>query len=229
MFWKKKRSDTSNVERTAARQLYEYLCETIKKDGRIRAEDLISAAACVVAELCIEATGDFNPRKHQFIPGSRVFSTKVNEIFCGDVQDLEKVPADTVVGTLKDHLLGKGYNDADFPPLGRIFSFYAANIGQATDWGKVPLSIPRENWPSVLPLRVAYEARPAVDRVLKPIESPNARLRASVIALVEALIAVRDVIDKKIVLSLALETIHGMAKTAPMTAEAMASVNTRQS
>jgi hypothetical protein len=36
---------------------------------------------------------------------------------------------------------------------------------------------------------------------------------------------VRDAIDHKIVLALALEMINGMAKTAPMTAEAMAAVS----
>ena len=229
MFWKKKIPDASTSEQNAAHQLYEYLCEAVKKDGRIRVEDLITAVASVIAELCIETAGHFNPRQHQFVPGSRVFSTQVNKIFCGD-QNLESAPKGTIVGMLRDRLLAAGYNLSDFPALETVFSYYAANIGKASDWGKVPLSIPPDNYPFVLPLQVAYETRPAVDRIFHALTTPQVKLRASVLTLAEALIAVRQAIDKKIGLTLALETINGMAKTAPMTDEAMAAAmqnNTR--
>ena len=95
MFWKKKSPDSGTLEKAAAHQLYEYLCAFTKKDGRIRVEDLITAVSSVVGELCIGAAGDFNPRKHQFVPGSRVFSEKVNELFSGNVQDLQKISSST--------------------------------------------------------------------------------------------------------------------------------------
>jgi hypothetical protein len=229
MFWKKKTpekkaADHSIQESASAQHLYEFLCEAIKKDGRIRVEDLITAAASVVAESIIDASGDFNPRKHEFVPGSRIFSSKVNQLFCGDVMDLDAVPSETVVGMMRVFLLAGGYNKADFPTLESIFKYHTANIGKPTDWGKVPLSIPANNLPFVLPLRVAYEARPAVDRIFQLLTTPEQKLRASTMALIKALIAVRDAIDRKVVLTLALETINGMAKTAPMTPEAMAAL-----
>jgi hypothetical protein len=224
MFWKKKEKepDTSAIERTCGHQLYEYLCAAVQKDGRIRVEDLITAISSVIAEVCIEAAGDFNPRKHQFAPGARVFSTKVNELFCGDVDDLNKVPSETIVGMLRDYLSAAGYNKADFPSLGEIFRFYAANVGKAGGWGKAPLSIPDNNNPFILPLQIAYESRLNVDRTFQPLTNPQQKLRASVLALIEALIAVKQVINNKTVLTLALETINGMAKTAPMTDDAVA-------
>jgi len=224
MFWKKKEKepDTSAIERTCGHQLYEYLCSAVKKDGRIRVEDLITAISSVIAETCIEAAGNYNPRKHQFAPGSRVLSDKVNQLFCGDTVEFDKVPHETVVGMLRDYLAAGGYNKADFPVLGDIFKFYAANVGKADGWGKAPLSIPDDNKPFILPLQVAYEARLNVDRIFQPLTNPQQKLRASVLALIEALIAVRQVINNKTVLTLALETINGMAKTAPMTDEAVA-------
>jgi hypothetical protein len=230
MFWKKKTadkrtSDHSIHESPCALQLYEYLCQTTKKDGRIRVEDLITTAASVVAEVCLETAGDFNPRQHKLVPGSRVFSTKVNQLFCGDVQDLDAVPSETIVGMMRVRLIAGGYDKSDFPTLESIFKNYAANIGKAAEWGKVPLSVPAGHLPFVLPLRVAYEARPAVDRIFQPLTTSEQKLRAATQGLIKALIAVRDAIDHKIVLALALEIINGMAKTAPMTAEAMAAVS----
>ena len=229
MFWKKKNPESGSLEKAAAHQLYEYLCETIKRDGRIRVEDLITAASSIVGELCIGATGDFDPRKHQFVPGSRVFSEKVNELFSGNVQDLQQIPSSTIVGTLRDSLLAAGYDVADFPSMKHVFEHYAAKIGNKADWGKVPLSISSDNQPFVMPLQVTYETRPVVDRIFQTLNTPQQRLRASVMALAEALIAVREAIDKRIVLTLALEVINGMAKTAPMTAEAMATAIKKQS
>ncbi len=220
MFWKKKAPDRS--ERACAHELYEYLCRAIGKDNRIRVEDLITTAASIVAERCIETAGDFNPRQHQFVPGARVFSTKVNELFSGDTSDLNEVPSESIVGILRDQLLAAGYNRDDFPSLEAVFEYYAAHVGNKSDWGKAPLSIPNDNKPFVLPLRVSYESRPIVDRLFQTLDTPEQRLRAAVLTLVEALVAVRQVADNRMVLTLALETINGMAKTAPMTDEAMA-------
>jgi hypothetical protein len=224
MLWKKKSSE--NVPENLGHSLYLVLCESVKKNGRIRVEDLITVISSVVAELCIETAADFDPRHHKFVPGSRVFSDKVNQIFNGDVQsdDLAAIPAESIVGILRDRLLSSGYQASDFPPLEGVFKYFAANIGKPEDWGKVPLAVPQENQPFVLPLQMAYEARPAVDRVLKPIENSGEKLRAAVVALSEAMIAVRNTIDRRVAVLLALQMINGMAKTAPMTEEAMESL-----
>jgi hypothetical protein len=221
MFWKKKTSVTA-VE-TCAHALFQTLAEGLKRDGRIRAEDIITAAASIVGESCIVAAADFNPRKHEFVPGSRVFSTRVNELFSGDVPDesIDGLPAGSIVGTLRDRLVVSGFDRSDFPQLKKIFQDFAASVGKPSTWGSVPLSIPSQNMPSILPLRVAYETRPMVDRLFETLENPGDRLHASVLALAETLIAVREVIDRKTALLLALQIVNGMAKTAPMTDDAM--------
>ncbi len=222
MFWKKKPSHKATIE-SCAHALFEALADGLKKGGRIRAEDMIAVAGSITAEACIGAAGDFNPREHRFVPGARVFSTKVNELFSGDTADagIDGPPSVSIVGMLRDRLLASGYNKSDFPTLKVILQDFAANIGKPSDWGRVPLSVPPENVPSILPLQVAYENRPTVDRIFQPLTDPQERLHAAVLTLAEALVAVRDVIDKKIALLIALQIVNGMAKTAPMTDEAM--------
>jgi hypothetical protein len=213
-----------SAEETSAQALFQALAGKLNKDGRIRAEDLITAAVSVTAELCIEAAGDFNPRKHRFIPGSRVFSDKVNQLLSGDsAEEIDAVPAQSVIGMLRDQLLIAGYSRSDFPSIRAMLKHFAANVAQASDWGKLPWSVPEANKPFILPLRVAYEARPTVDHVFRALTSSQQKLRAGVFTLAKVLIEVRNVIDRKTALVLALETVNGMAKTAPMTDEAMAS------
>lgn len=225
MFWKRKPS-RGDLSEACGRTLYQALVEGLKVDGRVRAEDLITTAASIAGESCIAVAGNFNPRKHEFVPGSRVFSDKVNELFSGDMPDatINALPANSVVGILRDKLTAAGYDKSDFPSLKMIFEHFAANIGQQSDWGKVPLSVPEQNHPFVLPLRVAYETRPLVDQILAPLSSSEERLRASVVALAESLVAVRQVLDNKVAILLALQTVNGMAKTAPMTDDAIRTI-----
>jgi hypothetical protein len=61
-----------------------------------------------------------------------------------------------------------------------------------------------------------------VDDVLSPVREDKARgLRIATESLAEILTEVASVIDHKVALTLAVETINGMAKTAPMTHRAM--------
>jgi hypothetical protein len=78
-------------------------------------------------------------------------------------------------------------------------------------------------------LRVNYETRSIVDRVFQPLPNPRERLTAAVLTLSKVLIAVQQVIDKKVALLLALQTVNGMAKTAPMTDEAMLAIKSKSS
>jgi hypothetical protein len=222
MFWRKK-NDTGSIVDKCAHSLFQALVEGLKVNGRVRAEDLITAAASIVGETCIATTGNYDPRKHNFVPGSRVFSDKVNELFSGDVADvtIDTIPAISIVGVLRDRLIAAGYDKSDFPSLKMIFEHFAANIGKPSDWGKVPLAVPDDNQPFILPLRIAYETRPLVDRIFQPISSTDDRLTASILALAESLIAVQQIIEKKTAVLLALQIVNGMSKTAPMTDEAM--------
>jgi hypothetical protein len=223
MFWKKDKPKVPADAEKCGKALFHVLADGLKRGDRIRTEDLITAAASITGERCIEAAGDFSPRKHKFAPGSRVFSDKVNELLAGNSSDgVEAVPAESVVGVLRDKVLAAGYAESDLPSLKLIFERFAANVGKTSDWGKVPLSVPDGNRPLILPLQVAYETRSTVDRLFDPLTDPQAKLRAAVLTLSQVLIAVQQTIDKKIALLLALETVNGMAKTAPMTDEAMA-------
>jgi len=229
MFWKRRSSNTVSSEEACARALFHALANGLRKDGRIRAEGIISAAASITGELCIAAAGNFNPREHEFVPGQRIFSDRVNELFSGDSADegLEAVPSDSIVGMLSDKLLQNGYNAGDFPSLKAVFEDFAGNIGKASDWGEVPLSVPDANRPFILPLQVAYETRSTVDRLFQPLTTPEQKLRAGVFTLAGTMIAVHQVIDKKTAIRLALETVNGMAKTAPMTDRAIASAKNK--
>jgi hypothetical protein len=224
MFWKQK----SPPIELCAHALYEALTNALTQDGRIRVEDLISAAASIVGEATINAAGDFNPRDHQFAPGSRVFSDKANDLFCGD-KDFNEAPASSIVGILSEKLTKCGFAKADFPPLKEIFTYFAANVGKDEGWGKVPLSVPKDNHPFIMPLRASYEARPTVDKTFAPLgDNQQQRLHAATLTLAETLCKTRDVLDRRIAITLAVETVNGMAKTAPMTDAAMAKLKAEQ-
>lgn len=199
------------------------------QNGRIRVEDLISGAAAIVGEASIDAAGDFNSRSHEFVPGERVFSTKANDLISGD-KDFDEAPSDSVVGILRNKLTNCGFTKADFPILKDIFTDFAANVGKQEDWGKVPLSVPIGNHPFIMPLRAAYETRSTVDKLFAPLgDNRRQRLHAATLALAEALCNTRDVLDRRIATTLALETVNGMAKTAPMTDAAIAKLKADQS
>jgi hypothetical protein len=79
MFWKKKQRDP--IE-TCADALYTALTAAISVEGRVGAEDLISASAALVGEAAIAKAGNLDPRHHDYPPGSMVFSKKINELIC---------------------------------------------------------------------------------------------------------------------------------------------------
>jgi hypothetical protein len=213
---------------TSAHQLYEALAKALTQNGRIRVEDLISASAAIVGEAIIGAAGEYNPRDHKYAPGSRVLSQKVNILFCGDA-DFDQAPADSVVGILHTGLLGCGFVKTDFPDLKDVFTSFVANIGKASDWGKVPLSIAKDHYPFIMPLRVTYETRAMVDNIFAPLDNNQAqRLQAATLALSEVLCKTRDALNRCVAITLALETVNGMAKTAPMTDAAMEKLKSGQ-
>jgi hypothetical protein len=189
------------------------------RNGRIRVEDAISVAATIVGERCIDAAGEFSLRDHELTPGSRVFSTRANELICGDISEggVNQIPTDSVVGVLRARLDSRLYSDAEFPDIAEVFRQFAARIGDTSDWGKVPLSVHQDHLPDILPLKVGYETRVRVDDILSSVRDNKAKsLRIATEALAEILAKVASTIDHKVALTLAIETINGMAKTAPM-------------
>jgi len=196
------------------------------KKKRIRSEDAITLISTIVAERCIDLAGQYPLRDHEHVPGSRVFSEEINGILYGESAEggLDSYPSDSVVGMLRDQLTPGTYQMADFPPVKMVLENFAAGIGKAEDWGTVPLTVPLENRPTLVPLKFGYATRPQVDGILNPLKVKKEALRVSVMALSELLKMVRGAIDPKVALLLSLEILNGMAKTAPMTERAMKGV-----
>lgn len=224
--FKKSPPPPSNAEENAA--LLDKLVNLVfsgvrSEDNRIRVEDAVSAAAVIVAERCIDAAGNYPLRDHELTPGSRVLSDAVNSWFCGDELELSKIPPQTVVGTLRLCLDRQMYADAEFPDLkGVMHTFLNGISNEGIEWGRVPLSVGKDHEPFILPLRVGYETRGIVDQILTPVLEDKARCVAiATLGLAAILQQVAGAIDHKLVLTLALETVNGMAKTAPMTEKAM--------
>jgi len=223
LFGRKARDDTPEPARRPAEagEALGQLIETAvtDADGRIRVEDLLSAAGAVCGEACIAAAGEFDPEAHDFVPGSAVLSDRVNEILCGNATEWPKT-GDSVLGLVFSGAIRAGYVIEDFLVLADVFRVYLAGLGggSADRWGFVSLSAPEDNWPRTPPLRSAYELRGRVRKVLDDYGLPKtAWPAASGLAVARELGRVHDAIDRGLAVHIAVETINGMAKMAPMT------------
>ncbi len=190
------------------------------EDGRIRVEDLLSAAAAACGEACIAAAGDFDLEHHDLTPGSPVLSDRVNAILCADATDWPSA-ALSVFGVVRGGALAQGYADAEFPAIDEPMRSFAASVGgdgPSTPWGFVALTVPDDHRPAVQPLRQAFELRGPVRAVFAEHQMPTDEWPPTcAFALVIELARVRDAIDHGIAVRIVLETVNGMAKTAPMT------------
>jgi hypothetical protein len=197
------------------------LFEALSRDhaGRIRVEDLLSAAAAACGEACITAAGEFDPEDHAFTPGAAVLSDKINGILTGEARDW-RAAGDSVFGIIHAGALENGYRTEDFPDIGDPIARYVESLGDRdpADWGRVKLSVPDDNLPSVQPLRRAYELRPHVRQVLGSGNVARADWpRVCAAALVVELGRARAAIEPGLAVRIVLETVNGMAKMAPMT------------
>ena len=181
----------SNPDESIRQKLADLVLGVLRdQNGRIHVEDAISAAATIVGERCIDAAGDFPLRDHGLTPGERAFSTRANELICGDVFEggVSQIPGDSIVGVLRVTLDTRLYLDAEFPNLAEVFRQFAARVGDPGDWGKVPLSVPKEHVPFILPLQIGYQTRARVDDILAPLGTDKARcLRIATESLAEIL------------------------------------------
>ena len=188
-------------------------------DHRIRVEDLLSAAAAVCGEACIAAAGDFDLEHHGFTPGAPVFSDRVNGILCADASDWGQA-ATSVFGIIRGGAIAQGYGADEFPAIDEPIRLFAASLGGegSAPWGFVPLSVPEDNRPVVQPLRQAYDLRAPVRAIFAEHQVPAPEWPPTcAFALVVELARVRDAIEHRVAVRLVLETVNGMAKTAPMT------------
>ena len=226
------RSISGNRSRKLRRRLVHWILAKLKDERGVRAEDAVTVAATIVGERCIDLANQFPLRDHDLGPGARAFSQRINEILFGDSTKggWDAVPDESVFGILRNHLDGSKYREADYPPLKGIIELYAAHVGEAEYWGRVPLSAPKDHHPFVLPLQMGFESRDFVDQILHEAKADKKVCLAIVShSLADILNMVAGTLDAKTALALALETVNGMAKTAPMTKAAMAQTQRDQS
>ena len=190
-------------------------------DHRIRVEDLLSAAAAVCGEACIAAAGDFDLEHHAFTPGSPVFSDRVNGILCADASDWGSA-ATSVFGIIRGGALAQGYATDDFPPIDEPIRLFArrspATVRRrgASCRSACPRTIGRSCSRSAR--RTTFAGRSV--RSSRSSRSQRAEWpHTCAFALVVELARVREAIDHGVAVRLVLETVNGMAKTAPMTAK----------
>lgn len=190
--------------------------------GRVRVEDYLAVIAAGTGEAAIVASGVLDVETTDLPPGAPLFGDPINQVLSGDATDLAAVEPDSVVGVLVHELVPAVVPLEAFGSLERLYRQVAEGVG-STPWGAVALSIPDGHRPSVLPLQVAFELRPAVEAALAASGLPSTRRHVPcAIALADALKQVREAIDLTVGLTLALEVVFGMAKTVPMSRRAFA-------
>jgi hypothetical protein len=196
-----------------------------ESDGRVRAEDAVSAAAAAAGEACWAAGTSFDPDEHAFVPGQAIFSDNVNRVLFGENTDWTSFDPKSAFGILQVSLPNIGFQSGDIPELEPIVRNFAASVGDPANWGWAPLTVPQANRPRVMPLRVAFEFRSKV-RQLCNLRGVSAEDRALVCvgALARVLGMTANVLAPRVALLLAFETLVGMSKIAPMTAKHLASL-----
>ena len=189
--------------------------------SRVRVEDYVTAVAAVTGEAAIVAAG-IDIEALDITPGAALFGDRINQILTGDTADLDKLPADTVVGILVASLVPDVVALADFGSLEDLYRSVAEHVGDR-EWGYVYVSVGAEHAPSIPPIRLAFELRPAVDTACADAGiAPEQRHQPCALALARALDQVKEAIDIKLGLRLALQVVFGMAKMAPMSRRAFA-------
>jgi hypothetical protein len=191
--------------------------------NRVRVEDYLTALAAITGEAAIVAAG-IDIEALDMPPGAALFGDQINQVLTGDTADMAAVPADTIVGILVAELVPKVYALADFGALEDLYRGVAASVGQ-TEWGTVHLSVGADHAPTVPPIRLAFELRPAVEDACSAAAVTAAqRHQPCALALAGGLEQVGAAIDPRVGLKLALEVVFGMAKMAPMSRRAFADV-----
>jgi hypothetical protein len=183
----------------------------LRNERGVRVEDYLCALAAATGEAALADAGLFDIEATDLTPGAAVFGDEINRMLTGDATVLADVPADSVVGVLRDRLVPGTVAAEDFGPLKRLYELVPREVG-SVPWGEVALTVPDDHRPSVQPLRLAFELRPAVVAAV----GDQGRRVPCALALAGGIERTREAIDVRIGLTLALEVVFGMAKTVPM-------------
>lgn len=202
----------------------------VQDERGVRVEDYLTVLAAATGEAAVVASGLFDIEDNDMAPGSGVFGDAINEVLTGDATELGQVPASSVVGVLRDHLVPGVVGADGFPPIVDLYRHVAETVGSAR-WGDVELTVPEDHRPTVLPLQVALELRPAVVEIEAAAERafvdgevarPDGwgRHGLCALALASAIEQTAAAIDAPLAVRLSLEVAFGMAKVVPMSAAA---------
>jgi hypothetical protein len=184
--------------------------------GGVRVEDYLTALASMTGEAALVSAGVLDIEASQMPPGSPVFGDPINVVLSGDTLELAEVPRESVVGLLVGELVPVVVPLEWFGSLEALYRHVAASVG-AAPWGAISTTVPADHRPTVLPLQVAFELRPAVDAAMMRTALPaSLRHVPCSLALADGLKQVRQAIDLQIALTLSLEVVFGTAKMAPM-------------
>jgi hypothetical protein len=193
--------------------LNQHAMELATSGPGVRVEDYLAAVASACGESVLVTAG-FDIEGHDLTPGSGVFGDAANVVLTGDTVEVSEASATSVVGLLRDEGI-------EIPDLHELYAHVAATVGQAR-WGDVVTRVPAEHVHGVLPLQMAYELRPTVQRLAGP---PTHVVTAR--ALVAALQQVEGALDPAVARTIVFDVTFGMAKMAPMTKQAMDEVVSR--
>jgi hypothetical protein len=187
----------------------------------VRVEDYLTVVAAVTGEAALVASGLVDIERTELTPGSAVFGDAINAVLTGDALTLAAVPTLSVVGLFAAELVPATVPTDAVEPLARWYEHVAANVA-GRPWGEVATSVGDEHRPTVLPLRAAYDLRPAVDEAAALCGRPTSERHVlCTLALCAAFGQVKSAIDVRVATTLAFEVVFGMAKMVPMSRQAL--------
>lgn len=204
------------------------LCDEIIKgltdpNGRVRAEEVISAAATLIGEQCFLRARELETTKIFSKPGLAVFSEEVNELLVGETDAHASwidYPPNSVCGFIRPILVRpNAYDLSDLCPMVDVFQYFAKQISSGqVKLGTIPLSIPVDHHPHFPALKVALAMRKISAPFFSDLpldKEPVLKIFVSATCLATILLRVCSSIDKKIAIRLAMETMNATSKIAP--------------
>lgn len=209
---------------TAATVIRDAAFDYVLDDRGVRVEDYVATLAAVTGEAALVSSGVVDIEAAPVEPGTALFGPPIDEVLTGDTTDLFACGPETVAGLLRDGLAGH-LVPPEVLDLGRVVRWVAEHVGRAP-WGQASLSVPADNRPAVIPLRAAFEMRPAVVTACAPLSPDGAaylrgRHVPCALALVSALEQTAEAIDPAVSVTLAIEIAFTMAKMMPMSLRRM--------
>jgi len=206
-----------------AQQIEKFVFNGVQTEKGIRVEDVILVMSTIVAERCIDLAGDYDLRNHDHSPANIIFSDKINSLLAGNniSNDWNQLPKESAFGMLYQKTKTSFPHDF-FPKIKDIFENFTKHAGEPIEFGNIPLSVPKDNYPFLNPLRSGYESRPSIDKMLKPVLNDKAKcLSITIHSLSTIILKTRTAINPSVALLLSFETINGVSKIASLTDKAI--------